>query len=414
MSGHWSRVVCAALDRQDPLAEFRKRFALPRGIIYLNGNSLGPMPKDAARMVKQAAMSEWREGLITSWNNAGWFDLPYRLGRLLAPVIGADGDEVVVTDATGLNLFKAVSLALSLNPERRVLVMEGSNFPTNNYMVQGLVALLGDRYEIRFAEKDALMPAIDRDVAAIVLTQAHYRTAHILDMQALTAKAHSVGALAVWDLCHSAGVLDVDLNGANADIAVGCTYKYLNGGPGSPAFIFLARRHHGKAHQPLTGWYGHEAPFAFQRDYQARTDIGQLLTGTQAILSMRACEAGLQLAAEADRKAVRNKAKRLGDLFIALLEERCGEFGFSLASPRDGDQRGGHVALLHPNGYPIMKALIAAGVMGDYRAPNLLRFGFSPLTLRYVDIWDAVERLSAIMRFETWRSPEFQTQDKVT
>jgi len=248
----------------------------------------------------------------------------------------------------------------------------------------------------------------------VVLTHVHYRTAHILDMAAITARAHQMGALAVWDLCHSAGVLEVDLNGAGADLAVGCTYKYLNGGPGSPAFTFVAKRHQDKARQPLTGWWGHEAPFRFERDYRAKPGIGQTLTGTQAILSLRAAEAGIGLACRADRGQARHKAMAMGDLFIDLVEERCKDDGFTLVSPRCGDQRGGHVALDHAQGYPIMKALIARGVIGDFRAPGTLRFGFSPLFLRYADVWRAADTLADIMAREIWKEPAYQTVDKVT
>jgi len=402
------------LDRDDPLAPLRAEFHLPADTVYLNGNSLGPMPKAAAAAVKQAAEQEWGDWLITSWNKAGWFDLPYKLGAKVAGLIGAEADEVTVSDATGLNVFKAVAMALSLNPGRKVLVMEGSNFPTDNYMVQGLIEFLDRGHSIRFAEKDQILDAIDEDVAAVVLTHVHYRTAHILDMAAITARAHQMGALAVWDLCHSAGVLEVDLNGAGADLAVGCTYKYLNGGPGSPAFTFVAKRHQDKARQPLTGWWGHEAPFRFERDYRAKPGIGQTLTGTQAILSLRAAEAGIGLACRADRGQARHKAMAMGDLFIDLVEERCKDDGFTLVSPRCGDQRGGHVALDHAQGYPIMKALIARGVIGDFRAPGTLRFGFSPLFLRYADVWRAADTLADIMAREIWKEPAYQTVDKVT
>ncbi|HLG90432.1 MAG TPA: kynureninase [Alphaproteobacteria bacterium] len=403
-----------ALDRADPLAGFRAEFQLSEDTIYLNGNSLGPLPKAAAQAVRKAAEEEWGAGLVTSWNRAGWFDLPYRLGACLAPLIGAAPDEVVLTDAAGLNLFKAAALALALNPTRKSVVMEGSNFPTNNYMVQGLISFLAQGHRIRFVEKEDILDAIDADTAATILTHVHYRTAHILDMRIITQRAKAVGALTVWDLCHSAGVLDVDLNAAGADLAVGCTYKYLNGGPGSPAFIFMARRHHGKAVQPLTGWWGHRAPFSFDRDYQPRNGVGQLLTGTQPILSLRAAEAGIDLACRADPKAVRHKAMQLGDLFIRLVEERCGDRGFALESPRLGIERGGHVAFTHPQGYPIMRALIARGVIGDFRAPTTLRFGFSPLFLRYRDVWRAVETLADIMERELWTDPAYQAAEAVT
>lgn len=409
-----ARATAEALDAADPLAAFIDEFALPPGVIYLNGNSLGPSPKAALARVTQAATEEWSRDLITSWNRAGWFQLPYRLGDKIAGLIGADAGEVVMTDGTSLNLFRMVATALALRPDRRVIVMEGSNFPTDNYVVQGLVQTLGRGHEIRFAEKDEIAAAIEGDVAVVVLTQTHYKTSHILDMAAITARAHAVGALTVWDLCHSAGAMPVDLNGCGADFAVGCTYKYLNGGPGSPAFQFVAKRHQDLVAQPLTGWWGHGAPFAFDRDYAPASGIGRMLTGTQPILSMVAAEAGLDIAERAGPQRARIKSRAMGALFLSLIEARLEDAGFELGSPADPDDRGGHIALEHPNGYPIMKALISRGVIGDFRAPTTIRFGFSPLYLRYADIWDAVEILRDIMETGLWRDPAFAAVDAVT
>lgn len=409
-----TRQQAADLDRNDPLAPLRDSFALPDGVIYLNGNSLGPLPHAAAERVAQAATQEWGQGLIRSWNSAGWYDAPRRLGALLAGLLGAEPDEVVVTDATGLNLFKAVAAALALRPDRRIILMEGSNFPTNNYIVQGLTGWLDRGYQIRFVEKEEIAAAITPDVAVLALTHVHYKTAHILDMQALTAAAHAVGALTVWDLCHSAGAIPVNLNGAGADFAVGCTYKYLNGGPGSPAFLFAARRHHATMAQPLSGWWSHAAPFAFDRDFRPANGIARMMTGTQPILSLLAAEAGIELACATDPHQARAKSQALGALFLKLMEERCPDHGFTLGSPADAADRGGHVALQHPKGYPVMKALIEAGVIGDFRAPDTLRFGFSPLYLRYVDIWDAVEILTTILQTGRWREARFQQVEAVT
>ncbi len=402
------------LDSEDSLAQYRSNFSLPEGIIYLNGNSLGAMPGKALDIAKRTITDEWAKDLIKCWNTADWFHLPQRLGNLLAGIIGADDDEVVVTDSTGINLFKVMAAALSLRPERNVIVMEGSNFPTDNYMTQGLIKLLGDRHTIRFAEKDEIMEAIDEDVAVVSLTNVHYKTGHMLDMQAITEKTHAMGAISIWDLCHSAGAMQVDLNGCNADFAVGCTYKYLNGGPGSPAFIFAAKRHHDNALQPLTGWHGHASPFAFERDYRPATGINQMLSGTQSVVSLAMVEAGLDITANASMEAIREKSKKMGDLFVELVESRCGEFGFSLISPRDPNQRGSQVSFDHENGYPIMRALIDRQVLGDFRAPECLRFGFAPLYLRYVDIWDSVEILKYIMQNEIWKKPEFNEKLAVT
>ena len=409
-----SRAAAQARDAADPLAGFIDEFALPEGVIYLNGNSLGPSPKAAIARLRDAATEEWSKGLITSWNHAGWFQLPYRLGDRIAGLIGAEPGEVVMTDGTSLNLFRMVAAALAMRPDRRVIVMEGSNFPTDNYVVQGLIETLGRGHSIRFLEKHEIDSGITGDVAAVVLTQVHYKTSHILDMASITARAHAAGALTVWDLCHSAGSIPVDLNGCGADFAVGCTYKYLNGGPGSPAFQFAARRHQANMAQPLTGWWGHDAPFAFDRDYRPASGIGRMLTGTQPILSMVAAEAGLDIAARAAPGPARAKSRALGELFQTLVEARLGDAGFTLGSPADPDERGGHIALEHPHGYPIMKALISRGVIGDFRAPTTMRFGFSPLYLRYTDIWDAVEILSSVMASELWRDPRFAAVDAVT
>ncbi|ALL13297.1 kynureninase [Caulobacter henricii] len=414
MSSPLDRAAAEALDAADPLAAFVDEFERPAGVIYLNGNSLGPAPKAALTRVAEAARQEWATDLITSWNKAGWFDLPYRLGDRLAGLIGAGPGEVVLTDGTGLNLYRVVSAALALRPDRRVIVMEGSNFPTNNYVVQGLVQSLGQGHQIRFAELDDLAAAIDDDVAAVVLTHAHYKSAHVLNMTGLTAKAHAHGALAIWDLCHSAGALEVDLNGCDADFAVGCTYKYLNGGPGSPAFLFVATRHQATATQPMTGWWGHDAPFAFERDYRPATGIGRMLTGTQPILSLVATEAGIDMIARAGTGAIRAKSLALGQLFQSLMGERLSDAGFILTSPAHPNDRGGHIAFDHASGYPIMKALIARGVIGDFRAPATLRFGFAPLHLRFVDVWDAVDRLAGIIHQGVWRDPAYAAVDAVT
>lgn len=410
----FDRAAILALDAQDPLRDFRERFAIPDGCIYLDGNSLGPRPVAALDRAAHVVGVEWGVDLIKSWNTAGWFELPTRLGDKLAPLIGADAGEVVVTDATGLNLFKAMAAAVAMRPDRDTIILEGSNFPTNNYMAQGLAALSGGRLQVKLLEKDEIAGAIDERTAAIAVTHVHYKTGHIHDMAGLTARAHEAGALAIWDLCHSAGAMPVDLNGAAADFAVGCTYKYLNGGPGSPAFLFAARRHHGQAIQPLTGWWGHAEPFAFQPTYAPAGDIRQFLTGTQAIVSLSLAELGLDIAAAADIVAVRAKSMALTDLFIRLVEQRCSDAGFGVASPRDASQRGSQVSLTHPEGYAIMRALIDRGVIGDFRAPDIVRFGFAPLYVRYIDVWDAVDTLADIMTSGAWAEAKYHVREAVT
>lgn len=402
------------LDQEDALAPFRDEFFLPDGIIYLNGNSLGAMPRKATERAIRVVEKEWAVGLIGSMNTAGWYELPVTLGRKIAPLVGAKPNEVVLTDSTGINLYKVLAAALQIQPDRRVIVMEGSNFPTDNYMIQGLVAQLGDGYTIRFAEHDELMEAIDEDVAAICITHVHYKTGYILDMAKITAKAHEVGAAAVWDLCHSAGAMPVDLNGCNVDFAVACTYKYLNAGPGAPALLFAAERHHGKCLQPLTGWYSHDEPFDFDRDYRPARDIRQMLSGTQPTVSLSLAEIGIDIMLRADMQAIREKSMRMTDLFIKLVEQRCGEHDISLVSPRNAELRGSQISFNHDNGYPIVRAMHDRGVVCDYRAPGNMRFGFTPLYLRYVDIWDAVDHLSDVLESGAWENAQYHQRAAVT
>lgn len=413
-----TRQDCERMDQDDPLAAFRQEFDLPENTIYLNGNSLGAMPRKALDQARQTVINEWGKDLIKSWNVHDWFSMPQRLGDRLAPLIGAQAGEVVVTDSTGINLFKVLSAALTAQqkayPDRKKIVMEGSNFPTDNYTAQGLIKLLGDEHEIVFAEGEEILQSIDDSVAVVCLTHVHYKSGRILDMKAITEKTQACGALSIWDLCHSAGAMPVDLNGCNADFAVGCTYKYLNGGPGSPAFIFTAKRHQGKALQPLTGWWGHAAPFAFERDYTPADNISQMLSGTQPIVSLAMTEVGLDISTRADLKLVRQKSQRLGDLFIRLLDERCEEHQFRVVSPVDSDLRGSQVAIAHEQGYAIMQAMIARGVIGDFRAPDTLRVGFSALYVSYADVFDAVETLRDIMDNNIWQQEEYNRRHAVT
>jgi kynureninase len=402
------------LDQEDQLAFFRKKFHIPQGVIYMDGNSLGAMPKAASRRVGEVTDREWGHNLIKSWNTADWFNAPRRVGDKIAKIIGAEEGEVVATDSTSINLFKAMSAVLKINSDRSVIVMEGSNFPTDNYITQGLVEFLGRQHEIRFVEKESIMDAIEDSVAVVSLTDVHYKTGHRLDMHAITARAHQHGALTVWDLCHSAGAIPLDLNGANADFAVGCGYKYLNGGPGAPAFIFVAQRHQNHVKQPLTGWWSHSAPFDFTRDYEIGEGINRMLCGTQPIISLCALEVGVDIMARADIVKIREKSKQMGDLFIDRVEQTCGDYGFGIASPRNADERGSHVSLTHENAYAIMQALIERGVIGDFRAPEILRFGFTPLYLRYVDVCDAVAILSDIMANKIWQDPKYHVRAAVT
>jgi kynureninase len=413
------REEALALDAADPLAPLRQQFALAPNVIYLDGNSLGVPPAAAAQRAQTVIGAEWGEGLIRSWNTAGWFSLPRRLGDKLAALIGAAANEVVVTDTISINLFKVLSAALrmqdSRDPKRRVIVSERSNFPTDLYIAQGLIRQLDRGYELRLVDDPSELPAaITDDVAVAMITHVNYRTGYMHDMAALTQLIQRNGALALWDLAHSAGAVPVDLNGVGADCAVGCTYKYLNGGPGSPAFAWIPQRHQREFEQPLSGWWGHRAPFAMDPTYAADDGIGRFLCGTQPMVSMALVECGLDVFLQTDMQAIRTKSLALTDLFIELVETRCKDFPLKLVTPRAHAQRGSHASFEHPHGYEVMQALIARGVIGDYREPHVLRFGFTPLYTRYVDVWDAVEHLRVVLAEESWRAPEFAARGAVT
>lgn len=414
---------CRALDAQDPLAPLRDLFDLPPGVIYLDGNSLGPLPRATPARIEQVVREEWGQGLIRSWNTAGWFELPGRLGDRIGALIGARPGETVATDTTSVNLFKVLSAALAMQaadaPARRTVVSERSNFPTDLYIAETLCRERGLR--LRLVEPEDIATAVDADTAVLMLTHVNYRTGAMHDMRAVTAHAHAAGALVVWDLAHSAGAVEVDLHGAQADFAVGCGYKYLNGGPGAPAFVWVHPRHADRFVQPLSGWWGHAQPFAFTPDYQPAAGIARYLCGTQPVLGLAALGCGLDTLHAAQpaggMAALRRKSLALTDLFIALVEQRCGGHGLSLVTPREHGRRGSQVCLARDAGaYAIVQALIARGVIGDYRAgrPDILRFGFTPLYLRFEDVWDAVEHLRQVLDAGEWQRPEFNQTHAVT
>jgi kynureninase len=409
-----SRGDLVQMDAADPLASARDSFVLPDGVIYLDGNSLGALPRATPERLAETAIAQWGRDLIKSWNAHGWIDLPRRIGDKIARLIGAEPGEVVVADSTSVNLFKALAAALRLNPGRSVIVSERDNFPTDLYIAQGLAALLGNRHTLRLIEAEDIGTAIDGETAVVMLTHVNYRTGAMHDMAAVTKAAHAKGALMLWDLAHSAGAVPVDLNGCGADFAVGCGYKYLNGGPGAPAFIWVARAHQEKFEQPLSGWLGHAAPFAFETGYRPAAGIARYICGTPPVLSMAALEAGIDLMSSVDIAALRLKSIALTDMFIRLVEQECAGLGLTLLSPRDASRRGSQVSLRHEEGYPIMQALIARGVIGDFRAPDILRFGFAPLYVRYVDVWDAVAALKDILSAGSWDKPEFRVRAAVT
>jgi len=408
------REAFEALDRIDPLAPLRDKFLLPSGVIYLDGNSLGALPRSTAARVSRVIEKEWGEGLITSWNHHDWIGMPERVGDKIARLIGAAAGEVAVAESTSINLFKVLAAALKMRPGRRVIVSETENFPTDLYMAEGLVQLLDRDYTLHLVTANDLKQALGADTAVLMLTQVNFRTGSIHDMAALTAAAHAAGALAIWDLSHSAGAVPVDLNGARADFAIGCGYKYLNGGPGAPAFVYAAARHQGQAPQPLHGWLGHAAPFEFAASYRPAAGIRQYLVGTPPILALAALEEGVDLLLQADLAQLRAKSQALTKAFITLVEARCAGQGLSLATPRDPARRGSQVSFAHEQGYAVMQALIARGVVGDFRAPDLLRFGFSPLYIRHVDVWDAAETLRDVLVTGAWQRPEFEQRAAVT
>ena len=409
-----TRDAMQALDRADPLGAFRDRFVIPEGLVYLDGNSLGMMPRVAAARARSVVEVEWAQGLISSWNDHGWIDLPLRAGARLAPLVGAAPDEVVVCDSTSINLFKALASALALRPGRRTIVTNSANFPTDVYIAEGLCRLLGEGATLRRAEPRDLGAALDDDVAAVAYSHVDYRSARIEDMAALTATIQRAGALAVWDLSHSAGALPVDLDGANADFAVGCGYKYLNGGPGAPAFLFAARRHHATLQQPLSGWLGHAAPFAFEDSYRPAPGMARMVCGTPPVLSMAVLEEAIGIVAEAGVGRLREKSMRMTALLAGLVARECAGSGLALVSPAAAAERGSHLVFAHDEGYAIVQALKARGVVGDFRAPNLVRLGIAPLYLSYVELWDAVQRLKTVMRDEEWRDPRFKVRAAVT
>lgn len=408
-----NRADCLVHDAADPLAFARERFALPDGVIYLDGNSLGPLPRATAERLRETVEQEWGQGLIRSWNEADWINAPIRLGAKIARLIGARPHEVVVADSTSVNLYKLAAAAAALRPERSVILTEPGNFPTDLYILQGLAEQSGHKLRVRTVARDALKDVLDSEVAVLVLTHVHYKSGAVHDMAALTARAHEVGALAVWDLSHSTGAMPVELNAAGADFAVGCGYKYLNGGPGAPAFLYVAERWAEAARSPLSGWMGHAAPFEFVDDYRPASGVARMLCGTPSILAMAALEAGLATFDDVDMAQVRAKSEALSELFIALVEAKLPGV-FELASPRDSTIRGSQVSLAHPHGYAIMSALIETGVIGDFRAPNILRFGFTPLYTRYVDVFDAVERLGAVMADRRFEHPRYAERAAVT
>ncbi|ETD89555.1 kynureninase [Rhodobacter capsulatus] len=387
-------------------------FDLPAGVIYLDGNSLGPLPRAVAPRVEAAIRAEWGAMLITAWNKAGWMDLPERLGNRIGRLIGAEPGTVTLGDTLSIKVFQALDAALQLRPERRVILSDSGNFPTDLYMAQGLTGLLGRGYQLRTVAPEDVEAAIDETVAVTMLTEVDYRTGRKHDMAALTAKAHAAGALAFWDLAHSAGAVPVDLAGAGADFAAGCTYKYLNSGPGGPAFIYVAPRHADQVQPVLSGWLGHDAPFAFEPGYRPAPGTARMRVGTPPVLQLAALDAALDVWDGVSMAEIRARSIVLTSRFIAAVEAACPDL--TLVTPRDPQARGSQVSFAHAQGYAIMQALIARGVIGDFRAPDILRFGVTPLYIGEAEIDRAADILTEVMATRAWDRPEFHARAKVT
>ena len=403
-------------DRNDPLAPFRSRFELPEGEIYLDGNSLGAMPRSAPAVLNEAMQEGWAKSLIRSWNGRDWHMLPVSVGDALAPLMGAAKGEVLAADSTSVNLYKLFCAAMRMRPGRNTAITERNNFPTDVHIMQGAVAGMFPQAKLAYAGDDdrSVLDLLGDDVAVVCLSHVNYRTGRLRDMAAVTRATHEAGALVIWDLCHSLGALPVNLNGCDVDFAVGCSYKYLNGGPGAPAFLFVAGRHLAAAANPLTGWQGHAAPFAFDIDFSPSSTIEKFRVGTPPVLSYLPLVESLKIFADCDMEALRAKSLALTGYFMELVEARLAGHGFKIVTPREDEGRGSQVALTHEHGWPIMQALIACGVIGDFRAPDILRFGFTPLYVGFEDVWAAVATLAGVMETELWREGRFHERRLVT
>ena len=404
------------LDQIDPLAEVRDEFTLPQDLIYFDGNSLGPLPKRTINTLETMIQKEWGDGLISSWNNENWINMPRELGNKIATLIGAKSGEVVVADSTSVNLFKVLTSALFLNKNRRNILSEAGNFPTDLYILEGVNKMLGESYESYLIEEDdyEIEKYIDTSTAVVMLSHVNYKSGRISDIKRITSVAHEKGALVIFDISHSVGVMPLNLHNCGVDFAVGCTYKHLNGGPGAPGFLYVHNSLIEKVSQPLTGWMGHIQPFEFAANYWPANDIRKYICGTPPIIAYKAIESGLSVFEQVSMNMIRKKSIQLSEMFIQLMLQECIKFGFKLISPRNAEQRGSQVSFTHGNGFSIMQTLISHSVVGDFRQPNILRFGFSPLYMRFKDVWDAVICLREIMQTKEWQSEQFNKRGYVT
>lgn len=409
---------CQQWDAEDELANLKSQFDLPQGVIYLDGNSLGAKPIKAIDCAQQVINQQWGTDLINSWNKAGWWDLPVRLGNKIGQLVGARENETVVTDTTSMNLFKVLATAIGIqqqHPTRKTIIAERDSFPTDLYMIEGFMALINQGYKLQLIDQPEDLPQyLDEQTVVVVLSHVNYRTGYLHDMAAVNQAAHAQGALIIWDLCHSIGAVPIDLNGSNSDFAIGCTYKYLNGGPGSPAMLWVHSRYQTAFNQPLSGWWGHAKPFAMDVSYTPADNVRRYLCGTQPIVSMSLVECGVDIFLQTDMQALRQKSLRLTDVLIQLLEQECAGYDLTLITPREHLHRGSHISVRHPHGYAIVQALIARGVIGDYREPEVIRLGVTPLYLSFCDIWQAVQHLKQVLVSQEWAQPQFQTRQQVT
>lgn len=409
---------CQQWDAEDELANLKSQFDLPQGVIYLDGNSLGAKPIKAMDCAQQVINQQWGTDLINSWNKAGWWDLPVRLGNKIGQLVGARENETVVTDTTSMNLFKVLATAIGIqqqHPTRKTIIAERDSFPTDLYMIEGFMALINQGYKLQLIDQPEDLPQyLDEQTAVVVLSHVNYRTGYLHDMAAVNQQVHAQGALIIWDLCHSIGAVPIDLNGSNSDFAIGCTYKYLNGGPGSPAMLWVHSRYQTAFNQPLSGWWGHAKPFAMDVSYTPADNVRRYLCGTQPIVSMSLVECGVDIFLQTDMQALRQKSLRLTDVLIQLLEQECAGYDLTLITPREHLHRGSHISVRHPHGYAIVQALIARGVIGDYREPEVIRLGVTPLYLSFCDIWQAVQHLKQVLVSQEWAQPQFQTRQQVT
>ncbi len=405
--------TCIKLDQQDVLAEFRTLFAIPDDVIYLDGNSLGPLLVSVQERVSDTVNREWGTDLITSWNTNDWINLPVTVGEKIAKLIGAKPGQVICTDSVSVNLFKVLAAALTLRPERNVVLSSHDNFPTDLYMAQGLTKLRGDECELRVVDPEAILAELSDSVAVLMLTEVNFKTGRRWDMKAINEAAHEAGTLVIWDLSHSVGAVPVELDHCMTDFAVGCGYKYLNGGPGAPAFVYVAERHQ-QVEQPLSGWMGHARPFDFTEDYEPMAGIRRFSSGTPGIIGMSALDAAMIIWEQIDVASIQRKSESLAAIIKERISNETVFSDLALIGPGPGPEGGSQISIRHPKAYEIVQALIERGVIGDFRAPNIIRFGLCSLFLSHVDVYNAMTHMAEVIESEAYADSRFSNRAFVT